>query len=344
VDSAVGGPELDLDGVPSLRDFLLDATAAVTDVRSGKSLRSVWTEKKRGQWAAGSPIDFYDPLWEAGPAADPAVPAGTVAAHASNRAAASFSPQLNSLGSGSDYTAFLDHLGVPSLDVGFGGRYGVYHSIFDDFYWMERFCDPEFLTHATAARLYTVIAMRAASADVAPFTFSPYAEALREYLDDLRRMVERRIRGTPPGAPRPMEFEGLDGLVKSVRAFRAAAASLDRATADLAGRDDVSADRLARVNDALQRVERAFLLKSGLPGRPWFKHAIYAPGLTTGYASWPLPGVRQAVLDNDSSLLAAQAPLLVGRIDAAVEALRAAEAEAKKEVQAAERTPSPRRR
>ncbi len=58
---------------------------------------------------------------------------------------------LNPLGSGSDYTAFLDHLGVPALDVGFGGRYGVYHSIYDNFYWMEKFGDPEFLTHATAA-------------------------------------------------------------------------------------------------------------------------------------------------------------------------------------------------
>ena len=329
VDSAVGGHELDLDGVPSLRDFLLDATEAVTDVRSGKTLRAVWTEKKRAQWAATAPLDFYDPLWEA---ADPSLPAGTASGLAPTRPAAVFSPQLNPLGSGSDYTAFLDHLGVASVDVGFGGRYGVYHSVFDDFYWMEKLCDPEFLTHATAARLYTAIAMRAAAAEVVPFTFTPYGDALREYLDDLRRIVERRARAVPPGAVKPIEFEGLAALVKSVQTFRTSAGALDRATAALAARDGVDLARLSRVNDALQRVERAFLLSKGLPGRPWFRHAIYAPGLTTGYASWPLPGVRQAILDNDAALLGTQLPALVSRIDAAGRALNAAEADAKEAV------------
>ncbi|MFO0908559.1 MAG: M28 family peptidase, partial [Isosphaeraceae bacterium] len=120
VDSAVSGPELDLDGVPSLRDLLLEAAGAVTDVHSGKSLRTLWVDKRRSAWAASSPVEFYDPLW-----ADPATsattgrPAGT-----STRAAiaalppATFSPQLNPLGSGSDYTAFLDHLGIPAVDAG----------------------------------------------------------------------------------------------------------------------------------------------------------------------------------------------------------------------------------
>jgi N-acetylated-alpha-linked acidic dipeptidase len=87
----------------------------------------------------------------------------------------------------------------------------------------------------------------------------------------------------------------------------------------------VPRDVLARANDALTRVERAFLLADGLPGRPWFKHAIYAPGVTTGYASWPLPGIRQAVVDNDAELLAAQLPALVARIDAATAAMKDAE-------------------
>ena len=95
---------------------------------------------------------------------------------------------MNSLGSGSDYTAFVDHLGVPVVDVGFKGGYGVYHSIYDNFNWMEKFGDPEFLIHATAARLYTLIVMRAAAADVVPLTFAPYGLALREHVDELRRM------------------------------------------------------------------------------------------------------------------------------------------------------------
>ncbi|MFO0953693.1 MAG: transferrin receptor-like dimerization domain-containing protein [Isosphaeraceae bacterium] len=166
--------------------------------------------------------------------------------------------------------------------------------------------------------------MRAAGADVLPLRFTPYGEALREYIDDLRRTVERRARGATPGqSPPPMEFEGLSALVRSVKAFQSAAAEADRATEALSLRDDADPERLARVNANLQRVERAFLMPEGLPGRPWFKHAVYAPGLTTGYASWPLPGVRQAVQDNDAKLLAVQGPRLVQRIDAATQALRA---------------------
>ena len=117
---------------------------------------------------------------------------------------------MNPLGSGSDYTAFLDHLGVPSVDVGFGGRYGVYHSIYDNFTWMEKFGDPEFVIHAQAARLYTLLAMRAAAAEVVPFKFVPYGEALREHVDDLRRMVERKTRAAEPDAEKPpLAFEGL---------------------------------------------------------------------------------------------------------------------------------------
>lgn len=342
IDSAVSGTDLDMDGVPSLRDMMLEATGSVTDVRSGKTLRSLWVEKKRGQWAANAPIEFFDPLWDTGETLDPTRPAGTLA----SRATPVFSPMLNAMGSGSDYTAFLDHLGISCVDAGFSGRYGVYHSIFDDFYWMEKFCDPEFLTHATAARLYTVIAMRAAGSEVVPFTFTPYGEALREYLDDLRRIVERRARGTAAGAPAPLTFDGLPTLVKSVRAFQAAAATLDKATAELASRDGIDPARLSRVNDALARVERAFKIKEGLPGRPWFKHSIYAPGLTTGYASWPMPGVRQGILDNDPKLLAEQTPILAARIDAATKALKEAERNAREalEDRAAQGDPGPRSR
>jgi N-acetylated-alpha-linked acidic dipeptidase len=328
VDSAVGGPDLDIDGVPSLRDFMLDVTDAVVDVRTGKTLRQLWTEKKRASWAANAPIEFYDPLWDNG--RDLFAPAGTASASAPTRPSERFSPQLNTLGSGSDYTAFVDHLGIPAVDVGFKGRYGVYHSIYDNFHWMEKFCDPEFLTHATAARLYTVIAMRAAGAGLLPFKFTAYGEALREHLDDLRRIVERRTRAALPGQGKPpLAFDGLPSLVKSVRSFQTQAVALDRATEALAAIEGVDPARLARVNDALARVERAFLLPDGLPGRPWFKHAVYAPGLTTGYASWPLPAVRQAILENDSTALAAATAALLARIDAATAALKAATDEAR---------------
>lgn len=325
VDSAVGGRDLQMDGVPSLRDLALDAAGAVADVRSGRPLRDLWVERKRAAWASSSPLDLPDPLW--GDPVEPEPPGDT---SPPQRPAARFSPHLEPLGSGSDYTAFLDHLGVPALDAGFGGRYGVYHSIFDNFFWMERFCDPEFLTHATAARLYTAVTMRAAGADVLPLKFTAYGEALREYIDDLRRIVERRDRAAAPGQRRPpLGFKGLAGLVRSVKSFQAEAAKLDRATDALAVEEPAKPDRLTVVNDALAKIERSFLLPEGLPERPWFRHAVYAPGLTTGYACWPLPGVRQAVLENDAARLESAVPALVARVDAATEALRNASREAR---------------
>ena len=314
VDSAVSGPNLDIDGVPSLRDLMLEATGAVTDIRSGRTLRDLWVAKKRAAWAGTASIDL-DGVWEGnGEESKPEASAAT---------ARKFSPMLNPLGSGSDYTAFLDHLGVPAVDAGFSGKYGVYHSIYDDFFWMEKFGDPEFLTHATAARLYTLIAMRAAGADVVPLRFVPYGEALREYLDDLRRMVARKARASD-GEPARLVFEGMPKLVAAIKAFESQATILDAATDALSKRDGVPQGQLSRVNDALTQVERAFLLPKGLPGRPWFKHAIYAPGLTTGYAAWPMPGVRQAVNDGDLAMLSTQTAALIERIDAATAALKTA--------------------
>jgi N-acetylated-alpha-linked acidic dipeptidase len=319
VDSAVAGADPHVGGVPSMRDLMLDALGAVDDVRTGRSLRDVWVGKKRTAWANTAPVDLPD------------LPSGSDDGKA-DRPAARFSPQMDALGSGSDYTAFVDHLGVPAVDVGFSGRYGVYHSIYDNFHWMERFGDPEFIQHATAARLYTALAMRAAGAEVVPLTYSPYAEAIRDHLDDLRRMVARKARGADPdrGKP-PLAFDGLETMARALRSFEDVAAALDRATAALSARDGVPGDRLKRVNDALMKVERAFLLPDGLPGRTWFKHAIYAPGLTTGYASWPLPGLRQAILDDDAAMLSAQLSALIARLDAATQAMKDAESSARQE-------------
>ena len=316
VDVAVSGPDLDVDGVPSLRELFLDAAGGVQDIRSGRTLRDLWTAKRRAAFSATGPVDLAS-VWE--------VATPDEAAKALANAPRKFSPQLNALGSGSDYTAFLDHLGVPSLDIGFSGRYGVYHSIYDNFFWMEKFGDPEFVTHATAARLYTLIVMRAAGADVVPLKFAPYGDALREYVDDLRRTVARKGRAGDADSNRPaVAFDGLPRLVATIKGFDAQASTLDAATDAMTRRDGVAPTQWSKVNDALIRVERQFLLAKGLPGRPWFRHSIYAPGLTTGYASWPLPGVRQGILDSDNAMIADQTAQLVERIDAATAALKAA--------------------
>lgn len=303
VDSAVSGPNLDIDGIPSLRELVLGAAADVIDPRSGKNLRETWLSRQKSQWAKNAPLDLDQDLWS-GEAPSESEPAP-------------FLPRLNALGSGSDYTPFVDHIGVPALDVNFGGGYGVYHSIYDNFFWMEHFCDPDFVIHATAAKLYTLIAMRAASADVAPLRFTPYAEALRTHVNDLRRTVAQKARAADPDAKeKPISFEGLPKLVESIRRFEESAGRLDQSLDALDQKDEVSSEDLTRLNDALLGIERAFLSEKGLPNRPWFRHTIYAPGLTTGYASWPLPGIHQAILENDPAMLAAQMPILLERLDA----------------------------
>jgi N-acetylated-alpha-linked acidic dipeptidase len=169
------------------------------------------------------------------------------------------------------------------------------------------------------------MAMRAAAADVVPFKFVPYGEALRDYVDDLRRRFERNARAAEPGTAGGLtSFVELPTLVKAIRGFQDEAAALDRATDELARRDSVPRDKRAKVNDALTRIERALLLADGVAGRPWFKHAIYAPGLTTGYASWPMPGLRQAIEEKDAPGFAHATAVLTGRIDAATAAIRAA--------------------
>jgi N-acetylated-alpha-linked acidic dipeptidase len=315
VDSAVSGPDVTFSGVPSLRDFVLEAAGSITDIRTGRTLRDSWTQERRKAWASQSPLVLDDPAWNGNGSESSAQPPKP---H-------EFTPQMNWLGSGSDYTVFVDHLGIPAVDAGLKGGYGVYHSIYDDFNWMEKFGDPEFLSHATAARLYTLIVMRAASAEVVPMRFAPYGLALREHVDELRLIRARKKRQSDGESVQPgAEFEGVSDLIGAVRDFQTQAGRLDDVTTAVAGRDSLDRGRLASLNDAIAAVERSFLLGDGLPGRPWFKHSVYAPGLTTGYASWPLPAIRQAIEENNADQLATAVAKTAERIRQAAAALRAA--------------------
>ena len=316
VDSAVSGTELDLEGVPSLRDLILASAATVADPRTGKNLKEQWLKSAKAAWAAEEPVVLDDELWREAAVAKPA------------KEGERFSPKLGDLGSGSDYTAYLDHLGIPAADINFSGRYGVYHSIYDNFFWMEKFGDPEFVQHATAARLYAAIVLKAASEPVLPMTFTPYGEAIQGYVDDLRRMVVKRRRLAESKAELAFEIPQLKALAAAVLEFQNAAKQADEACAALA-KTKPTAAKLEQLNAAITAVERAFLHEAGLPGRAWYKHVIFAPGLTTGYAAWPLPGLRQAVLKADEGMAAEQSAVLAERLRAAAKALKLVEQRAK---------------
>jgi N-acetylated-alpha-linked acidic dipeptidase len=298
-DVAVTGPNLGLSGVPSLAAMALAAAADVPDPKRGGSVGAALEASERSAWAQRTPVELDRP--------DP-----------------EFRLRLSPVGSGSDYTAFLDHLGLPIVDFGFGGSYGVYHSVYDNFQWMDRYGDPEFLYHAAAAKLWGLMAMRLAGADVLPLRFGTYARDLREDLDVLRRDAVRRAR-TPVDATSGQQppirpdfapiMAALDDLAKAGEAA-------DRAADAAVSSGDAAAIR--RINDTLIQVERAFLDMNGLPGRPWFRHMLIAPGLTTGYAPWPYPALQQAIDQRDAAMFSAESLRVVAAIRAGADRLRAA--------------------
>ena len=277
LDSSVTGHKFSVDGVPTLRDLVREVAGDLPEPSKGGTLAAAWEKHLRETWNKEMPVPLDGPD-------------------------ATFAPRLNPMGSGSDYTVFLDHLGVPSISFSFRGPYGVYHSAYDTFRWVEKFGDPGFHYHALAAKFYGLMAMRLASADVVPLRFGTYAESMREHLDTLRRDTRRKAR--PDGgdeaedAPLNPDFSG---FIEVLNALDAAGVAADRTIADVIESED--RETANRLNALMIQVERAFLTEEGLPpDRPWFRHVLYAPGTTTGYASWPFPGPTQALEEKDAAL------------------------------------------
>ncbi len=206
--------------------------------------------------------------------------------------AADGEPTVDRLGSGSDYTAFLDHVGVPSLEVGFSTPGGEYHTSYDDTRMMERFLDPGYLGHQAASRMSGTIAMRLAEADALPFRYSEYAAAVEGYVRELQGQDGAGI-------------VDLEPLMAQAQAWKAAAGALEQRAAGLLGSDELSTRRgkrqLEAINSSFMRQERALTQSEGLAGRPWFKHMIYAPGVLTGYAAQFLPAIADAITDGDAA-------------------------------------------
>jgi len=215
----------------------------------------------------------------------------------------------NRLGSGSDYTVFLNFLGVPIADLSFTGPYGVYHSVYDNHSWMNKFGDPGFRRHAAMARVWGVMALRLANADILPLDYRSTAARVREFIKETTEAA----------------------AVADKAALRRAADAADRfaAAADQAGRridallaGDPPAAAAATAMDAmLLRVERAFLEPAGIPNRPWYKHLLYAPKPT--YAAEVLPGVTEAIEAGDRRRLDEQVARLADALTRAAAILSA---------------------
>lgn len=250
VDSSASGNNFTAASVPALADFLREVARDVPDP-SGGSIYDAWLRQTKK---------------EAKDAKQPEV--------------------TTRLGSGSDYTVFLNFLGLAVADLTFDGPYGVYHSIYDSFTWVDRVGDPGYYYHAAMGRYWAVAALRLSECDYAPLDYAAYAQEVQSYLDETAQLA-RRLRVD-------VDFRQVRDAAKVWEKNGRLALETAR-TAVAAG--DMA--RVERVHRGLMKVERALLDPEGLVGRPWFKHLIYAPRPT--YKPLVLPGLTEAIEARDQS-------------------------------------------
>jgi N-acetylated-alpha-linked acidic dipeptidase len=301
IDAAVSGPNFGASSVPSLWKFIRAATRDVRDPKTRKTVYQVWKERARTNLPQAEMTD-------------PVTGADTPIAEA----------RIGALGSGSDFTPFLQHLGVPAMDMGFGGDYGVYHSAYDTFYWMSHFGDPTFEYHVTAARVLGILAMRLADADGLPLDYTDYASELGDFLTETKKLATRAKLGNSFDA-RAIQ-EAINDLAQEAARLEKrrdeTVLEIEKTRVEASNAHPRAVARLRRINDALMGAERAFIDERGLRGRTWYKHQVYAPGFYTGYAALPLPDLRQAIEDRNSVNAGEAAARIVESIKRATEVLR----------------------
>jgi N-acetylated-alpha-linked acidic dipeptidase len=279
VDSAASGPTFTATAVPALNRLIAEAADVVRDPVARIPVAAVSRERRaheRGALPGGSSDTLVD----------------------------------NRLGSGSDYTVFLNHLGIPVVDMAFDGPYGVYHSLYDTHRWVAAIGDPGFRYHTALVQMWGTMVLRLANADVLPLDYGPYAAAIGSFVDELEREAIPSLGITEAG--------------KAFADLHAAAAELATAAAAFnATRDGLLASndhaRLDELNAALLRVERQLIDNDGIPNRRWYRHLIYAPRYT--YAPEVLPGVTEAVKAGDYAAVSLQASRVAAALRRASAAL-----------------------
>lgn len=257
---------------------------------------------------------------------------------------------IGALGSGSDYSSFLQHLGLPALNIGYGGEdesAGSYHSIYDSYDHFTRFDDPGLAYGAALSQTVGRMVMRIADADTPPVRFSDLATTVNAYVGEVKTLAADRRKqdetraallatptfklATDPKAPvgppaavamtPVIEFAALENaaakLTASAKAFDAAYAARGAT---------LSAVQRSKLNGLLRNIDQQLLIPEGLPMRPWYKHALYAPGRFTGYGAKTLPGVREAIEERrfaDANLYAGRTAAALERYAAQLDAARA---------------------
>jgi len=259
-DVGVAGPDFEASAVPSLKRFVREVTTEVPSPQ-GSTVYNAWlkgqNEATRQTSAQGTARRRVPPPEEQG------------------------IPHIGDLGSGSDFTPFLQHAGVPSTDIGSGGKYGVYHSVFDNYAWFTKFADPTFVYEQQQARVFGLEILHMADADVLPYDYVAYAKELAGYISTAESHANQV------------------GLHLDFKATTEASDKFMKAAAAVLAKQQTGSATPA-FNSELRAVEGALLDSDGLPGRSWYKHMIYAPGEYTGYAAVVIPAVNEAIDANDA--------------------------------------------
>ena len=276
-DVAVSGTEFGAAAVPSLKLFLREVARAVPSPQGG-TVYEVW----RNSRSEGND-------------------------HRPSHAPADNDARVGDLGSGSDFTPFLQHGGVPSTDVGSTGPYGVYHSVFDNYAWFTLNADPHFVYLQEMARVLGIETMRMADTDVLPLDYVTYARDIDAYLENAKRHA----------ADLHLNSVDFGPALEAVKHFAEAARKVR-------GLQNSPSGDETKLNAALRQTETDLLSAAGLPNRPWYRHTIYAPGEYTGYAAVVIPGVNEAIDGKDLVRASQQLAVLTQALDRAAHTLDAA--------------------
>jgi N-acetylated-alpha-linked acidic dipeptidase len=285
VDEATSGPNFHGQAVASLAPMLVETTRTLQDP-SGKSLYEAWKATAAKEKEEGK---------QSGQMNDSGVTDGQLAD--------------TRIGSGSDHTVFLNFVGMPVIGLQFDGDYGVYHSAYDDFYWMNHFGDPGYHYHTLMSQLWGVTALRLANADLLPFDFANYAANVRQFVNELAKA--NNMWGQPPSAVQPGEARqplDLQPVLNATDNFEAAGKTLNDSLTRKLASGPINPKLALTLNHGMMQVERNWLNPDGIPGRPWFKHILYGARFT--YAHLELPGLTEAVEAKDWPTAKQQAEIL----------------------------------
>lgn len=287
-DVGVSGSEFKAAAVPSLKQFVREIARQVPSPKGG----TVYEQWKQTQLSDA----------ERRMSADRSFPGGNP--HPATEGETEV--RVGNLGSGSDYTPFIQHLGVPSTDIGSEGPYGVYHSVFDNYNWFTRFADPTFVYEQQQARVFGLEILHMADSDVLPYDYQAYGREIVGYLEtDSRRATTAKLAlDFAPALAAARRFEASGAAVKALQLAPPANAT--------------------RLNQALRNAETALLSQAGLPHRPWYRHLIYAPGEFTGYAAVVIPGVTEGITAPDAARAQVQLAVLADALNHSASILEAA--------------------